>query len=138
MAKNPSIVVVGFNGSEYARRAALRAAEIAGPDGRLIVVLVIEPSQAIGARIEDIEPSERAHLRDLAGQARAFLRTTAVTVETEERIGDPADEIVRTSEERAAGLIAIGRGEHRPLGPLHRSVTDRVVRQANVPVVVVP
>ena len=137
MAENGTTAVVGFNGTEHARRAALRAAELAGREGRLIVVVVIEPSQAIGARIEDIEPHERTHSRELVSQAQALLRSTGVTVEIEERIGDPAEEIVRASEERAADVIAVGRGEHR-LEPLRRRVWDRVVRDASLPVIVVP
>jgi nucleotide-binding universal stress UspA family protein len=46
-------VLVGFDGGEQARRAALRAAELAGK-GRVIVVILIEPSEAIGSGIEDV------------------------------------------------------------------------------------
>jgi len=138
VTQDPRTVVVGFNGSDHARRAALGAAEIAGPGGRLIVVIVTEPSQAVGARIQDIEPQKRAHADDLVSEAQALLRSTCATMETEGRIGDPAEQILSASKERAADLIAVGRGGHRPLVPLHKSVTDRVVREASVPVVVVP
>ena len=107
-----------IDGSEEARRAALAAAELAGRAGRLIVVVVIEPSQSIGARIEDIEPHERSHAHELTSQAQALLRRTGVTMETEQRIGDAPHEIGRASQERAADAIAVGRGPHRPLESL--------------------
>ena len=66
----------------------------------------------------------------LVSEVQALLRRTGVTMETEERIGDAAEQILSASKERAADLIAVGRGEHRLLEPLHRRVWDRVVREA--------
>lgn len=61
-----------------------------------------------------------------------------MTVELEERIGNPAEEILRASEKHAPDVIALGRGERRLLQRLHRPVWDRVAHEAEVPVVIVP
>lgn len=59
MADKARTVLVGSYGSASARRAVLRAEELAGNDGQVIVIAVIEPSEAIGARIEeDMEPEQ--------------------------------------------------------------------------------
>jgi nucleotide-binding universal stress UspA family protein len=101
-------------------------------------VVVIEPSQAVGARIEDTELRCARTRVTLVSEVQALLRRTGVTMETEERIGDAAEQILSASKERAADLIAVGRGEHWPLEPLRRRVWDRVVPEAKLPVLVVP
>lgn len=130
-------VLVGFDGSEHAQRAALRAAELAG-DGRVVAVIVIEPSEAIGARIEDLDSGQRERHHELVGEARALLGRTGVAMDTEERVGDPAEEIVRASEKCAADLIVIGRHGSGFRVLLRRTVWDRVAREAKTPVLVVP
>jgi nucleotide-binding universal stress UspA family protein len=130
-------VVVGFDGTEYSRRAALTAAGLAGHEGRVIVVPVIEPSQAVGARIEGIGPRERERARALAAEAREALSAIDVRVEIEPRIGDPATELALAGEQHAADMIALGRGEHRHV-EVRRRVWDQVVRRSGVPVIVVP
>ena len=55
-------------------------------------MVVIEPSQAVGARIEDIELRCARTRVTLVSEVQALLRRTGVTMETEERIGDRAEQ----------------------------------------------
>lgn len=133
------MIVVGYNGTEGAGRAVVRAAGLVDPAGKLLIVHVLEPAQSISSRIgSDIRPKDRqrqrtvlAQGRELAGQARAEIETFAA-------LGDPADELRRIASERGADLVAVGRGRAARMELLHQSVCGKVVREASTCVLVVP
>jgi nucleotide-binding universal stress UspA family protein len=124
MAAQPRRIVVGFDGTEGARRALVGAAELAGYGSSLTVVTV--------ARDGDRTGSEQL------ATAREILLDRLLTARYVQRIGDPASEIVSAASEFAADLVVVGRRDDREQpGGEPGSVSAEVVRRAPCDVLVV-
>jgi nucleotide-binding universal stress UspA family protein len=124
MAAQPQRIVVGFDGTEGAHRALAAAAQLMGYGSTLTVVRV----RTEGAHGE----------RDPLDVARDLLIERLITARYEQRVGDPADEIVDVARDLDADLIVVGRR-----GPCERngaglgSVSADVVTRAGCDVLVV-
>ena len=124
MAAQPKRIIVGFDGTEGARRALDAAVEHLGYGSTLTVV-------AVG------RDGDR-NVRDVLEVAHEQLLTRLVTAEYVERIGDPAEELVRAASELRADLVIVGRrggGDAPRVEP--GSVSADVVRRAPCDVLVV-
>ena len=130
-------IVVGYDGSEAAKRALERATTIAGENKRIVVVAAAE-SRA-GAGITEgahLDPSEvEGRRRDLE-DAKAYLSGRGIEAKTIEAQGDPGDVVVELAKD--ADLAIVG---SRGLNPLQRllmgSVSSKVVHRAECDVLVV-
>jgi nucleotide-binding universal stress UspA family protein len=130
-------IVVGYDGSEAAKRALERATTIAGQSKRIVVVTAAE-SRA-GAGITEgahLDPSEVERRRRDLEDAKAYLSGRGIEAETIEAQGDPGDVVVETAQD--ADLAIVG---SRGLNPLQRllmgSVSSKVVHRAACDVLVV-
>jgi len=130
-------IVVGYDGSEAAKRALERATTIAGQSKRIVVVAAAE-SRA-GAGITEgahLDPSEVERRRRDLEDAKAYLSGRGIEAETIEAQGDPGDVVVETAQD--ADLAIVG---SRGLNPLQRllmgSVSSKVVHRAACDVLVV-
>jgi nucleotide-binding universal stress UspA family protein len=132
-------IVVGYDGSEAAKRALAHAVALAGPDDVVVVVAVAEiharPVLTEGALLDPSEIQQRQH--DLE-EAKAFLAEREVQADVVLGQGDPATVITELAKERDADLIVVGR---RGLNPIERlllgSVSSKVVQRADRDVLVV-
>jgi nucleotide-binding universal stress UspA family protein len=132
-------IVVGYDGSEPAKRALQRAAALAGPDDDVVVVAVAEiharPVLTEGAQLD---PSEIPRRRRELEEAKAFLAERGIAAEVVLGQGDPGTVIVDVAGARNADLIIVG---HRGLNPIERlllgSVSSKVVHRADRDVLVV-
>jgi nucleotide-binding universal stress UspA family protein len=130
-------IVVGYDGSDGAKRALDRAIALAGDDGRLTVVTAAEtharPGITEGARLD---PSELERRRKDLEEAKALLTTRGVDAETLGAQGDPGDVILDNAKD--ADLVVVG---SRGLNPFQRlllgSVSTKVVHRAECDVLVV-
>jgi nucleotide-binding universal stress UspA family protein len=117
-------IVVGYDGTESAARALDRAAELAGYGSMLTVVTVaLDPG--------DLERSRRLLLE---ASERLLLHHTFCTLD--ERVGDPADELISAVQERDADLLVVGNGKTRLERALHGSVSTRLIHKAPCDVLV--
>jgi nucleotide-binding universal stress UspA family protein len=116
-------IVVGYDGSESARRALARAADLAGYGALVTAVHVVG---AAGG-----EPPAAAAPAPPLAEARAFLAARQVSARALERAGDPAAELVAVAHELEAELLVVGDG--RAGG----AVSASVVRDAPCDVLVV-
>jgi len=133
-------IVVGFDGSEHSRRALERAAGLAGPEGTVTAVAVLNLPVEVASlgTIERVAAGDAAWQDDLLAEARSFLEERGVRVETLEGAGDPADVIVEAAVERNADLIVIGtRGRSLAKRLVLGSVSTRVLHRASCDVLVV-
>jgi nucleotide-binding universal stress UspA family protein len=131
-------ILVAYDGSEPAKHALKRAAEIAR-HGHDVTVISVVPLQASGPRSAgpivggDIEE----HGRELQ-EAVAMLKEAGIQSETIEAVGHPAESIVDEAERGGFGLIIVG---HRGHGGVARfllgSTATRVVTHAHCDVLVV-
>jgi nucleotide-binding universal stress UspA family protein/DNA-binding MarR family transcriptional regulator len=102
-------VVVGYDGSDSARRAVAQGARAAGPRGRVILVTVAAKMRADGIGAEPlVEPRDQpSHLLAAARAIAARARATDVRMVAKE--GNPAEELLEIAGAANADLIIVGR-----------------------------
>jgi nucleotide-binding universal stress UspA family protein len=134
-------IVVAIDGSEHSFRALEYAKYLGGMVGATLWLVHTVPHapEILG----DADQEELVARRMSAGQAvldeaRQKLGETTPSVKEELLEGPAADAILRVAETRAADLIVMGT---RGLGSLQElllgSVSDKVIREAHCPVMVV-
>jgi len=115
---------VGYDGSESSGRALDRAAALAGYGTQLTVVSVAA------------DPAGLEESRRLLRQASDRLLLAHALARLDERVGDPADELIAAVREKDADLLVVGNGkaatDRLPLG----SVTTTLVHHAPCDVLV--
>jgi nucleotide-binding universal stress UspA family protein len=120
MAAHARRIIVGFDGSDAARRALDAAADLVGYGSTLSVVSVQNGEQ-----------------NGVMREAREQLQRRQVEARYHEPIGEPAEQLVETARELEADLLVVGRRNRTPLRGLLGSVSSRVVRRAHCDVLVV-
>lgn len=146
MASQHVQVVVAYDFSPSAEQALARAIDVAcrAPQHVLHVVAAVDPRRGFPiipthsvdyVYAEKIQDMIGEHIKDTLGDRPS---TTAIDFYVHARIGHPADQILDLAREVGADLIFIG--SHGMTG-LERlmlgSVSERVVREAKCPVMVV-
>ena len=124
MSARPQRIVVGFDGTEGARRALDAASQLMGYGSTMTVV-----------RVRREGPDDE---QDPLVAARDLLIERHITARYEQRVGDPADEIVGVARDLDADVIVVGRRgpkERNGAGP--GSVSADVVLRAACDVLVV-
>jgi nucleotide-binding universal stress UspA family protein len=120
-------IIVGYDGSDTARRALEQAADLAGYGSSLTVVSVAQARSTNGDGAEGLLDEAREILARRHEVGRYVART-----------GDAAEELIETARQHAADLLVVGRrNEGLPGNGTLGSVSDRVVRQAPCDVLVV-
>jgi nucleotide-binding universal stress UspA family protein len=130
-------VVVGYDGSDGAKRALERAIALAGDDGQLTVIAAAEINIVTGITEGGrLDPSEVEQRRQDLEEAKSFLSERGVEAETIAAQGDPGDVILENA--KNADLVVVG---SRGLNPFQRlllgSVSSKVVHRAECDVLVV-
>ena len=130
-------VVVGYDGSDGAKRALERAIALAGDDGQLTVIAAAEINIVTGITEGGrLDPSEVEQRRRDLEDAKSFLAERGAKAETIAAQGDPGDVILENAKD--ADLVVVG---SRGLNPFQRlllgSVSSKVVHRAECDVLVV-
>jgi len=138
-------ILLPTDGSEYANKAAEHAIWIAKESGAEIVALtVMETSTFIGLPADDLIIRIKEILEEEASNSLDKIKKLVeesghdikLTLKTDE--GSPADSILNTIEEEGVDLVVMGTsGKHGLDRILLGSVTEKVVRSAKCPVLVV-
>ncbi len=146
MGSFPTRILLATDGSEGADLAASRAVDLAQGTGSELHVVHVGFAPAFlkgepGTRgydrmlLEEIEDEARELLRKLSWQVKVAGGPVA---ETHLRMGEVDLEIVALAKEIGAGLIVMGCRGHRGIRrALEGSISDRVIRHAPCPVLVV-
>jgi nucleotide-binding universal stress UspA family protein len=129
-------IVVGYDGSDAARRALVRVRDLEPRAARVLLVSVAPDlrsaglqSQLAGGTFDAARVSEEAF--DLLDAPNASVELRTMT-------GDPAVVLVEVAREVAANLLVVGRrGGDFVARTLLGSVAERVVQQAPCDVLVV-
>lgn len=134
-------VVLPVDGSETAEAAARFAEDIARAEGATIVVLgvvVPVPAQTTGA--ESVTAAIRDFMTEQVTIEAARVRQSGVRAEEMVVVADsPHQGILDVARDRRAGLIVMGTHGRTGLSrAVIGSVADRVVRHADIPVLLVP
>lgn len=138
-------ILVPVDGSENSIRAAVFAMEMADAMGIGVRLFYVFPAASV--EIIGIAGMSRADIDQAAQSAaqRAFDKTREGVgaamierVEQETSIGDPAEEIIRFTEDDNKVLVIIGRrGLSRMRSLMLGSVSDKVLRHSKSPVTVI-
>jgi nucleotide-binding universal stress UspA family protein len=130
-------IVVGFDGSDPAKRALQRVVDLAPNADQIVVVAAAESHARTGiAKGAHLDPSEVQQRRGDLEEAQRFLSERGIDAEAVEAQGDPGAVIVDAAED--ADLVVVG---SRGLNPVERlllgSVSSKVVHRAPCDVLVV-
>jgi nucleotide-binding universal stress UspA family protein len=134
-------LVVGYDGSDHARRALEKASGLAGDDTVVVVSVVpTSPPAARGPAAVETRQLEVHH--DQLQEAKTLLAGHGVQARLIETLGGPmgdvADALMHVARDEGADLIVVGA---RGLNVLQRlvlgSVTDKLVHEAEFDVLVV-
>jgi nucleotide-binding universal stress UspA family protein len=130
-------IVIGYDGSEAARRGLARIRELTARQLAVLVVAV-EPdirSPGLGAELT----GQAVAAEPLIEEARTLLSgEEGVAIETRAAVGDPAAVLIEAARESGADLVIVGRrGQDFVARTLLGSVSQRVVQNAPCDVLVV-
>ncbi len=137
-------ILVAYDGSEGAQRAARAAADVARPAGASLMLLhVLDPrfdatevqAPSRSEAMAQVSQRREAEARDFA---TGLLDGVRVRVESVERGEDIAEAILRVADEEGSDLIAIATKRAGGVaGLVLGSVMQQVLRDADCPVLVV-
>jgi nucleotide-binding universal stress UspA family protein len=132
-------VVVGYDGSDAARRALETAIEVANAYGDPLVVVFSFSISHLGGEVEDYARAVRERAEEVVRHAAHQAQGRGVEIETSVRAQDPAEGLVAEAAERDARVIVVGtRGESPLKGALVGSTPHRLLQISDRPVLVVP
>lgn len=138
--RNPRFrkILVGYGGSAHSEKAVDVAISIARClDAKLLVFAVARlPEPATSVEVEAVLDDAREHYE--AGFKKILERAgDDVEVETAIAVGHPPEQIVHKAETEHADLIVLGRSRMSVVEKLLGSTSERVLRYAHCPVLVV-
>lgn len=130
-------IVVGFDGSDAARRCLTRARGLHADAATIVVVAVVPDLRSPGLASE--LSGEPLDTESILAEARELLGgLPAARIETRVERGDPAVVLIDVAREVGSGLLIVGRrGGDFVTRTLLGSVAERVVQQAPCDVLVV-
>ncbi|MBU4189645.1 MAG: universal stress protein [Candidatus Thermoplasmatota archaeon] len=130
-------ILVGYDGSESAKKALEKAVTLIKENDELIVVSVVPSFDGREFTIIDSELSA-ANAQSKVNSAIAGLKEKGINIIGIVREGDIADEILKIGKEMKCDLIVIGHKGVSKIGKfMLGSVAEKVVRYASRPVLVV-
>jgi nucleotide-binding universal stress UspA family protein len=136
----PSILLP-FDGSEFSKKALERACQLSKMDGSEVTVLYVIPryEEMVGFfRTDSIRKSLSGEAEKIVGEATRIASGHGISVKTEIREGQTADEIVKTASRLKKHLIIMGTYGWRGINKvIMGSTTERVVMDAPCPVLAV-
>lgn len=138
-------ILVPVDGSENSTRAALFGVDLAKAFGVGIRLFYIFPAASVeiigmaGMSRSDIDQAAQAAAQKAFDAThQALANVSGVSIEQETSMGDPAEEVVRYTEDNPGAMVVIGRrGLSAMKSLLIGSVSDKVLRHARSPVMVI-
>lgn len=137
-------ILVPVDGSDNSQRAVRYALDLAEPLGARIRLFYVFPVSSVeligmaGMSRDDIEHAAQAAAQRVFDKLHAQIGETGVKLDDETSIGDPAEEIIRCTEDDHDLLVILGRrGLSRIQSLLLGSVSEKVVRHARSPVMMI-
>jgi nucleotide-binding universal stress UspA family protein len=131
-------IVVGYDGSDAAKRALDRAAALAGSVTPVTVVSVASPLSGPVRGVKPYQPQEVEKRRADLQEARELLIKKGKEIHAVEGRGHPGTVIAEVADEKDADVIVVGTRGQGLLGRTFRgSVSTKVLHRANRDVLVI-
>lgn len=144
MSEHVKEILVPIDGSDNSLRAARFGLEMADAMNVPLRLFYVFPAASVeiigmaGMSRADIDQAAQASAQRAFDKVRAELGETSVEIDQETSIGDPAEEIIRYTEDDHSVLVIMGRrGLSRMQTLLLGSVSDKVSRHAQSPITIV-
>ncbi len=145
MSENIKEILVPVDGSVNSIRAARFAMDMASSMGVGVRLFYVFPAASVeiigmaGMSRADIDQAAQAAAQRAFDETREALGSDMIEqVEQETSIGDPAEEIIRYTEDDQTVMVVLGRrGLSRMKSLMLGSVSDKVIRHARSPVTVI-
>ncbi len=134
-----SCLILGYDRTDSARRAAIWAAEQLGPKGKLVIVHACRPLHAPSAAVSTA--AERGELglalinELLMEDAESFAE---LEIEADVSDNDPVSALIDAARSHGAQGIVVGHERHSPLHRALGTVTSELLSRSPVPVTSVP
>jgi nucleotide-binding universal stress UspA family protein len=135
-------ILIPIDGSEHSELGLAHAVRLAKSfSAELVVMVAFDPPSRLHRRgllpPEEIVQAMEADARELAGEAAHLLQERGLKVRAIAVRGDPAEAIIGVADDEKVDLIVMGRrGLHGLRGMLLGSVSERVLRHTDIPVMV--
>lgn len=133
-------ILVGYDGSQAARKAVDAAAGLAAQHAAELYVLTVARPPEVADDVETeavIENSRQYHRRMLA-DLKSELAAKTFKVHFEVAVGHPAEQIIYHADRHAVDLIVVGdRGRSKFARLLLGSISKQVAEHADRPVMLV-
>jgi nucleotide-binding universal stress UspA family protein len=131
-------IVVGFDGSDEAKRALDRAATLGKGGASVTVVAAVEVESHAYRSMGRVDQDELSSRRELIDAAKARLKEDGIEAHAVEGEGHAADVIIEAAKQQGADLIVVGtRGRNAAKRVLAGSVSTKLVHDAPCDVLVV-
>lgn len=131
-------IVIGYDGSDAARRGIAHLTRLATPPRNVIVVAVVPEIQSPSLLGEPLAGQDFDAERVLDEAAGLLSDGSGTAIERRAAAGDPASVLVEVTRDVDADLLIVGRrGADFVTRTLLGSVAQRVVQQASCDVLVV-
>lgn len=145
MSHNIKEILVPVDGSDNANRAAVFALELAKAMQVGVRLFYVFPAASVeiigmaGMSRSDIDQAAQAAAQRAFDATKAAIGDGAgVAIESETSVGDPAEEIIRYTEDNDHVMTVVGRrGLSRIQSMMVGSVSDKVIRHAKGPVTLI-
>ncbi|HKN18318.1 MAG TPA: universal stress protein [Dissulfurispiraceae bacterium] len=134
-------ILVSFDGSEFSKKALIRACELAKIDGSEIRVFYVIPRYE--EMIEFISSSSikenlRRDAENIVEKTKTIAAEQGVKIQTEVAEGDEAEKIIEKAKELKSDLIVMGTHGWKSINrAIIGSITERVIIDAPCPVLIV-
>jgi nucleotide-binding universal stress UspA family protein len=119
-------ILLAYDGSADARAALERVASVASEGSQVTVVTVI-PYEAVGSKLDPIDPTDRDWQWNCLIEATAHLRAEGMESFIEAAAGNPAPVICETARSLETDLVVLGNGHG---GRWRPSLRQNPVRRA--------
>lgn len=135
----PRVLVLGYDRTDSARRAAKWAVRELQPDGKLVIVHATRPLHAPPSALTTAEERHRS-ARALIDELLLEGEDELFDVDTEAEISDadPVNALLDAAKRHGAGAIVIGSERHSALHKALGTVVTELLTKSPVPVIAVP
>jgi nucleotide-binding universal stress UspA family protein len=134
-------ILVPYDGSDFSKKAIIRACQIAAQDNGTVSVLYVIPryeEMVNFYKTESIRNSLMQEAEKIIGLAREYASLQGTEVSTKVADGYAPDIIVETAKEQKHDLIVMGSHGYRGVNKaILGSTTERVIMNASCPILVV-
>jgi nucleotide-binding universal stress UspA family protein len=132
-------ILVPYDNSANSKRALKQALVLAGlSDGKITIVHSISYDKAMGKIIEPYKETLLQHIKKFMNEIERDASRLDIPINEEILYGSPAEKILDLMKKKSFDIVIIGRrGTNKITGPSLGSVSNAIVQNSQVPVLVI-